>query len=608
MMAILTSFGLKAQFIENRYSFVTDQTKHSQELLTTIPTRLIPNDDRTIYYTETFDGLTLFDGSEGWTAAIQNGNVGFQLTSIGHANSAGSSFVIPALNTTTPSQWIVLDSDSYGQSGVDEQATLTSNPIDLTMGGTVTVPPNLRLEFDQFFAEWETAPNFDTLFIAVSDDGLTWHEIIQSDDVGRNNRPNPEHITWDISSLALNPSQIQVRFRWHGNYAYGWQIDNVTFSELPLNDLTITEVFRGDIINDFMFSKVPIDQAAPFTIGAVIKNIGYLSQTNINFTYSIANSNNTVVATGTGFTPLAQLDNGDFDTIWVNTAYQPIDLGQYSITFTAIADQTDDDPTNNAYTDNHFELTEDLYGADYGPINTIFSNWVNNNNNEASIGTVLQIRNDGIIGAIDAMIYDDTNVIGEQIYYTLYKFFAPSFIPIAITDEYELKADDLGEIKRLYLDEQSPVEAGDLVLVTAAHFGGTPSVGYPLAGRVPVGQIAGYNPNAGTSDNITFLISPEAPVVRAVMRDFTSVSQNEQPEPLQLYPNPVYDHLKISVNTPVEMLDDFVIYNSVGQIIERIAITNSTATISVAHLPAGIYYITIGADQNNVGMQRFIKL
>ena len=133
--------------------------------------------DRNAFFTEDFDA--------GWgtfTAATQSGNVDFTLTNSGHNNDAGSSFFIPALLSSTPTQWVVLDSDSYGSSGTDENATLTSSTIDLSLqAGTP-----LKLEFEQFFAEWEQGANFDSLFIGVSDDaGATWDEMVIMDGVGR---------------------------------------------------------------------------------------------------------------------------------------------------------------------------------------------------------------------------------------------------------------------------------------------------------------------------------------------------------------------------------------------------------------------------------------
>ncbi|MFT4600692.1 MAG: hypothetical protein ACI857_000868, partial [Arenicella sp.] len=131
--------------------------KHSPNGITFTDMRDVDQtQDRNAYYTENFDA-----GFGTWTAATQGGNVDFEITNTGHANDAGSSFFIPALLSTTNTNWVLIDSDSDGSSGVDEDATVTSATIDVS-GFTTTLP--LKLEFEQFFAEWENGTNYDTLF------------------------------------------------------------------------------------------------------------------------------------------------------------------------------------------------------------------------------------------------------------------------------------------------------------------------------------------------------------------------------------------------------------------------------------------------------------
>ena len=405
LAAVVLGGGLYAQspYITQQYEF-SSTIKHAPGSITTIDMRGTESTERMDFYLEDFDAMTALDGTgSNWDLDITTGVVGFELTSTGHANDAGSTFVIPALSTTTPTQWILLDSDSDGSSGIAEGATLTSPVIDLTAGGTVTVPAALKVEFEQFYAGWQS----DTLFLSISDDaGVTWDEIeIMNNSVGREGRPNPEVVSVNVSPYIINPTQVQLMFRWSGNWDYGWQFDNVAIAELPDNDMEILSVFRGDIVNSIMYSMVPQAQASEFIIGADVRNIGFVDQTNIVIDWEIFDPSMASLGSGTS-TAIASLSNGENDTIWVSTGIIPADLGNYTIDFSVSADIADDEPGNNDRTEDVFELTEYVYAADYGTPSGAFYNWAGNDNGAASIGNVFLIQTDGVIGGMDSELND----------------------------------------------------------------------------------------------------------------------------------------------------------------------------------------------------------
>ena len=62
---------------------------------------------------------------------------------------------------------------------------------------------------------------------------------------------------------------------------------------------------------------------------------------------------------------------------------------------------------------------------------------------------------------------------------------------------------------------------------------------------------------------------------------------------IQLFPNPVKDRLNISV-TKIEMIDSFIIYNTIGQVIEnKIVNVSDDLLISTAFYSNGVYFIKI---------------
>jgi hypothetical protein len=605
-----TSFG---QSINRPYEFKATE-KHAPNAITTVDGRNVMNQDRATYYSEDFDAMTILDGSQGWTAALQSGNVAFSLTNTGPANTAGSSFVIPALISNSPTQWILLDSDSDGASGADEDATLKSDVIDLTVGGTVTVGPAtpLKLEFEQFFAEWESGNNYDTLYIGITDDGgVTWNEVQISNGVGREGRANPEIISLNITPYALDVTQLQIRFRWDGNWAYGWQIDNVSIADLPPNDIMATAVFRGDIVNAYMYSKVPQSQATEFVIGVVARNVGFNNQTDIGFDWTITDPASGTTS-GSSTSNLALLANAEQDTIWVSTGVTPTSLGNYTIDFTVTSDQVDDEPANNFKSDAYYELTTDIYGADYGSVKTSFYNWSDNNNAEASIGTNFSIIANGVIGAIDAELDNDVRVVDQLIKYTIYKYNAGSdeYSYVAETDEYTTITSDQGSFVRLLFDNVITVTAGELYLACAGHLGGDPSAGFVMAGQVPAGQVAGYNESGTSPDLISSLANPSAAAVRLVMIDYSGVEENINSEGVSIYPNPTNSNINIeltysnSENTLINVMD------ITGKVVKAIdlGIVNGTETVSIPleGLSNGIYFVEVVSSMSKE-VKKFVK-
>jgi hypothetical protein len=588
--------------VNGQYQFSTNTTKHAPNGITFIDMRDAQNNnqDRIDYYTEDFDG-----GFNGWVAAIQNGPVGFEITNVGHANDAGSTFVIPALLTSTPTNWVLLDSDSDGTSGQQEDATLTSPVIDLTtMGLPGTGPYQLKLEFEQFYAGWQS----DTLFLAISDDGgANWDEVeIMNNSVGRENRPNPEIVSVNISPYVVDASQVRIRMRWTGNWDYGWQFDNIKISDLPDNDMRVVNVFRGDLINSFMYSQVPQDQVVPFVIGADVENIGFLDQTNVAIQWEIWDPSLVSMGSGTSTATIANLANGENDTIWITTGITPAALGNYTIDFTVIADNADDEPANNAMTDDYFWVTDWTYAADYGTPNSAFYNWANNNDGACSIGNIFVIENDGVIGAVTAELDNNVAVEDQLIYYQIYTFDGTTYTYQDQTDDYTTTTADNGQLVTLYFDPPFPVVAGDAVLALASHYGGSPSAGFEMAGRVAQGAVAGTDETAA----LVSLIDPSAPVVRILMNDFTSTEEMTKVERFDVYPNPATDAIFVkltltkSTGTVINVLD------ITGQVIKTVNVGDvngdQNVTISLDEMSTGIYFIElVNADGRQV--KKFVK-
>jgi len=589
--------------VNGPYNFSTT-TKHAPGGITFTDMRDAANlyQDRVDYYTENFDA-----GMGAWTAAIQNGLVGFAITNVGHANDAGSSFTIPSLLSSTPTNWIVLDSDSDGSAGQDENATLTSPSIDLTaLGVSGPGPYQLKLEWEQFFAEWEQSGSFDTLYVGVSNDGgVTWDETMIGNGVGREGRPNPELVSWNISPYIMDATDVKVRFRWYGNWAYGWQIDNVKIAELPDNDMTISSTFHGDYTTGYMYSQVPVGQALPLVIGADVKNIGYDPQTNIALEWEILNPSGTSIGSGTSGS-LPSLSNGQNDTIWINTGITPTALGNYTINFEVVADMTDDEAANNTKDNENFWLTEYVYAADYGNPSAPFYNWAGNDDAAASIGNIYNIEAPGVIGGITALLDNNVMIEDKLIFFMLYKYDGSEFVYEAQTADYTTTPADNGEFVTLYFDAPITASANDAFLAMAAHYGGTETPGFEMGGPVLEGSVRGTD-----GDNtINSLISPSAPFVRMLMADFTTVEEQTLTERFDIYPNPATDALTVSLTLSQSETTVINVLDITGKVVKTINVGtvngDKNIAVSLEEMTSGIYFIQlINADGKQV--KKFVK-
>ena len=112
--------------------------------------------------------------------------------------------------------YAVFDSDTYG--GGPENAALESIPFDCT-GLT-----NVVLTFNHFYLTGYGGEAYVEVY-----DGSTWIEVAAYTEAIIGDNPGYVFggVTINVSTQLANVSNAQVRFRWTGDYAWFWTIDNV---------------------------------------------------------------------------------------------------------------------------------------------------------------------------------------------------------------------------------------------------------------------------------------------------------------------------------------------------------------------------------------------
>jgi hypothetical protein len=246
----------------------------------------------------------------------------------------------------------MVDSDSEGESGIQNCYIQMANPVDLSSYSAV------NLQWTQYYRHFQ-----DPHFVEVSTDGgANWTSFEVNTELGSSvNSDNPDYGLVNISSAAAGQAQVWIRFRYEGAWGWFWCVDDVAITESFANDLVVLQVFHGDIVNDLEYSRLPLEQAHEVVAGVIIKNNGAEEQTNVNVAWEVVTASG-VVANGTDQT-LTSSASGSIDTLWIQTGYTPDVLGQVTVNVTVTADAADEVPGDNEGS-SFMVITEYDYGHD----------------------------------------------------------------------------------------------------------------------------------------------------------------------------------------------------------------------------------------------------
>lgn len=608
--ALITGAAIAQAPYQYATSAFTQQGKYAPGAITVLPMRTEPsNQDRTVFYSEDFDG-----GYNGWDNDILAGPgifQGFELTNIGHINSPGNTFIIPDLMTSTPTQWIMVDSDGGNTSYSNaENAILTSQRIDLSSAAGEFV----ALQFDQFFAEWDinvytSAGSEDHCYIYVSTDSVNWTAKEINEGVGREARPNPEQVSWDITDyISGNLDSVWIRFEWEGAWNYGWQIDNIAIVDIFEYDLAIIDTYRWYNANGLMFSQVPMAQAEEFQIGTILRNVGHEDQVNVEFDWEIKDPSNAVVSSGTA-TSTITLANSEQDTLLINTGFIPTDLGTYTITWTASSTSGDDNATNDVYVDNYFELTEYTYAMDYAEGSPVgITEWPTFTGT-AEFGNLFSFAQADEISAVQIKIANNTSNIGTPIYWTIYYNDGTNgwLYLTGSNEDYELTASDIGEIITLPVPGGESVDPANLYLVVVGQYDTPTDPIFERQGSIGFDYIQGYNSDPA----LMAFFDRLAPIVRIrVNADEVGVTELENASSFSIYPNPVNDVINVNLSFANQENISINVLDITGKVVKTIYVGEVNGdrklTIGLDELTSGIYFVELVTPEGKQ-VQKFVK-
>ncbi|MGB1074932.1 MAG: T9SS type A sorting domain-containing protein [Flavobacteriales bacterium] len=409
---------------------------------------------------------------------------------------------IAALNSTTAGNgFMMVDSDLFGGeeggTGIENNWFQSVNPIDCSNY------PYVSVMFETFYRMWDggSSDGNEYCLVEVSRDGVTWPDITTYEvaegfvDFGDGDGEvqarwevwpnmatqdpvsNPTIITFDISAIAGNQSQIWLRFRWKGTWGYAWMIDDVEVFETPANDIrTDTYVSYSDYETTFAYEygAWPESQLAPFNFAATCYNAGYNDQSGVLM-------NVTVNGEDAGSSDAIDLPYQALDTMRANGWELTSGLGEYEVVYTMTMDSEDENPGNNTLSQS-FEVTDYSWGRDDGSFTGVFPF---DGSDDFIALNPFDVYNDVTIYAIDVAIADDSDE-GTPVIAHLFDGTDDTFITdqygglLVSSDELDLAASYSNSGNEedivwytLVLNEPYEAAAGDFIAAGFEHYGGS---------------------------------------------------------------------------------------------------------------------------------------
>jgi hypothetical protein len=342
--------------------------------------------------------------------------------------------------------------------------------------------------------------------------------------------------------VAGNPATVQIRFRYASTWDYGWQIDNVTITDLPDNDVALVQPrqtsfnFDATGLANIDYSVYPMEQLRPMLLHTKLRNKGALAQHNVTFNVSVSGPGG-VVFTGSS-DPIATLEPTEEDSVAVE-GFTPDATGEYTVSYSVTQDEADEVTENNTDA-SQFAVSDCWWAVDDGSAEQYQGTGVDNEGDEFEVGNFVDMTVDGTstLYAIDVCVYDNSTV-GAIIHGIVRD---GDQAALAETDDHEVLASELtsnGEANwiRMYLTDPYPLPADEAVLIMAGSYGGSDVVNFATSGLSDA-QVSIIN-YPGTAEVFYFTKSPMVRGALATSCEGVGIAENEVVvEHVQATPNP----------------------------------------------------------------------
>ena len=490
-------------------------------------------------------------------------------------------------------------------------STVTAADATIELNQTINCGsiPGVVLEFEQRYRAF----NSDETIVEVSGDGGTnWTEYPVNLDAVTNAPATQNTVSLNVSAVAGNSSNVMIRFRWRElggdpqfGSGYGWMVDDFKLIEAwDYEAALINPKYRMGVgltyAEGMEYHYIPTSQIDPIEFSAQMVNNGGVVQTGANLNVDVVFGGSSVYNQTSPSSDIALLAT---DSFVVATAFTPSGTGTYDVTMTGSQTNTENDMSDNVFTYS-FDVTDYTFGRDNGTETGSISNIGGNTGLSMSIGNVMNVFGDGVIGALDIKLSSDAANAGNVMYGAVYKLngAGDGYDWVAQTADYTIQNGDVGNFVKLVLDAPVTITTGEEILIVAGHYGADVSFSY--AQGTAVQTVLGFTDDGAT---LFSLAGPSAIMIRADLRDFTGVEEitASNISVSQNVPNPFTNNTVISYNLNEAANVSVQIVDVTGKVVTTINEGNQAAgehniTIDGSTLAEGTYFYTFTAGTYQV--------
>jgi hypothetical protein len=484
---------------------------------------------------------------------------------------------------------------AYDEALALQDESLITAPIDLS------AIPTVGLYFDWFMSYyWGVDPNDNyDLTVSISVDGGTNYTTLWTEaDAG-----TFDSYAWftkviDLSAYASQTAAI-FKFNYNGTDGAQAKFDNINFCSLPANDLRLDLVYTGDVINDYIYTRMPLSQATEVIAGAISSNFGVAAQTNLSYDWTVTLDGSTV-ASGTA-TGAASLATGEVDTVWVSTGYTPTATGEVLVSFEVSADQTENVPGDNTLEESLL-VTDYEWGHDYEDEDYFGFGYAGNDPDGSGgfeVGARFFCQVDGdMIYALQFPLSSTTTSVSV----TAKVYEDETTNPAVSETVYDIQAGDLSgtgvNFITIVLDDPVTMTTGSVYTATVAIEAG--DSGYILGNDVDDndgGQTV-YFVNDDTWYNWVGLTT----AMRLNLDETIGIEENEDVSGVYVFPNPATDVLNVGFLSKQNQNIDMNIISLNGSLIQTQQVVgkagqSNSVRFDTENLAPGVYMIQmIGAN------------
>ncbi len=486
-----------------------------------------------------------------------------------------------AMNSVSGGNFAFINSDEAGAGLVQDAFLINTAAIDLSAAGNAS----LYLNYTEIYRHYQ-----ESFSVEVSNNnGSTWTTFVVNPLVEvpvNTNSADPEFETVNISSAkGAGPwtNQVFVRFHYQGTYDWFWGIDDVNITEAFANEIKLSNYYQAtDLTTTQGYDYYYVDNSQVsfpgLTFGGTIFNNGSATQNDV-----------ALHVTATGYDQTSStvvIAQGQSDTLSISTPFIPGAVGPYVVNVETTMAAVDSVPTNNMKT---FTMYKSLY--EYGRDNNIressIGNVTSNPSGELSIGNIMEIFDPMTVTAIKIRLdAQAANALGSEFQGEIWVFDGTDFIKVAETVLGTVNV-ATAEWRQLKISTGSfLLNAGDLVLVTAKHFGTADPVRFSLAQTTYEQSVQGF-----IADGSGFSLSnPGAVMVRLSDDPTASVNTVTELTNVSVYPNPTTGLITISNNDNTN--NTITITDITGKVVAT-KTANTATTIDLSVFGQGVYVVKV---------------